>query len=112
MIPDLLKAPDASAAWGDAATICPWMVYLAYGNPAILKQQFDSMKKWVRYITSHTTIPYLWAGGKHYGDWLGLDAPSGSYKGASDETFIASAFYAYSTSLVIKAGNCFYSEQK
>ena len=73
MIPDLLKAPDASAAWGDAATICPWMVYLAYGNPAILKQQFDSMKKWVRYITSHTTIPYLWAGGKHYGDWLGLD---------------------------------------
>ena len=53
-----------------------------------------------------------WAGGKHYGDWLGLDAPSGSYKGASDETFIASAFYAYSTSLVIKAGNCFYSEQK
>ena len=46
-----------------------------------------------------------WAGGKHYGDWLGLDAPSGSYKGASDETFIASAFYAYSTSLVIKAGN-------
>ena len=33
-------------------------------------------------------------------------------KGASDETFIASAFYAYSTSLVIKAGNCFYSEQK
>ena len=105
VIPDLLKAPDASAAWGDAATICPWMVYLAYGNPAILKQQFNSMKKWVHYITSHTTIPYLWAGGKHYGDWLGLDAPSGSYKGASDETFIASAFYAYSTSLVIKAGN-------
>mgnify|MGYP000199453661 CR=1 FL=1 len=33
-----------------------------------------------------------------------LDAPSGSYKGSTREDFIASAFYAYSTSLVIKAG--------
>ena len=105
VIPDLLQNPNASSAWGDAATICPWTVYLAYGNTDILKQQFTSMKKWVNYITTHTTTPYLWTGGEHYGDWLGLDAPSGSYKGSSDESFIASAFYAYSTSLVIKAGN-------
>lgn len=104
VIPDLLQSPHASTAWGDAATICPWAVYMAYGNADILKQQFTSMKKWVDYITTHTTTPYLWTGGEHYGDWLGLDAPSGSYKGSSDESFIASAFYAYSTSLVIKAG--------
>ena len=104
VIPDLLQNPNASSAWGDAAIICPWTVYLAYGNTDILKQQFASMKKWINYITTHTTTPYLWTGGEHYGDWLGLDAPSGSYKGSSDESFIASAFYAYSTSLVIKAG--------
>jgi len=62
------------------------------------------MKKWIDYITSTTTTKYLWTGGTHYGDWLGLDAPSGSYKGSSNEDFIASAFYAYSTSLVIQAG--------
>ncbi|MGN1027238.1 MAG: hypothetical protein ACI4P4_12645, partial [Faecousia sp.] len=77
MIPDLLRAPQASAAWGDAATICPWEIYLAYGNEQILKNQFDCMQKWVDYITSVTTTPYLWTGGTHYGDWLGLDAPSG-----------------------------------
>lgn len=104
VIPDLLQNPQASSAWGDAATICPWQVYLAFGNKQILKNQYQSMKKWIDYITSTTTTKYLWTGGTHYGDWLGLDAPSGSYKGSSNEDFIASAFYAYSTSLVIQAG--------
>lgn len=104
VIPDLLQNPHASSAWGDAAAICPWQVYLAFGNKQILKNQYQSMKKWIDYITSTTTTKYLWTGGTHYGDWLGLDAPSGSYKGSSNEDFIASAFYAYSTSLVIQAG--------
>ena len=105
VIPDLLQAPYGSAAWGDAAVICPWEVYLAYGNPQILKNQFDCMKGWIDYITSSTKTPYLWTGGTHYGDWLGLDAPSGSYKGSTREDFIASAFYAHSTELLIKAGH-------
>ncbi len=104
VIPDLLQNPQASSAWGDAATICPWQVYLAFGNPQILRNQYQSMKKWISYIAATTTTKYLWTGGTHYGDWLGLDAPSGSYKGSSNEDLIASAFYAYSTSLVIKAG--------
>ena len=104
VIPDLLRAELPSAAWGDVATVCPWEVYLAYGNPEILSRQFDSMTKWVDYITSATTKQYLWTGGEHFADWLGLDAPVGSYKGSTREDFIASAYYAYSTELVIKAG--------
>ena len=103
VIPNVLHQ-SGSAAWDDAATICPWAVYLAYGDPNILRAQFASMKKWVDYITAHTTTMDLWTGGEHYGDWLGLDAPSGSYKGSSREDLIASAFYAHSTALVIKAG--------
>ena len=104
VIPDYLPEGEPSAAWGDAAAICPWQVYLTYGNTEILEEQFDSMKGWVDYITKSTTTPYLWTGGVHFGDWLGLDAPSGRYKGSSREDFIATAFYAYSTELVIKAG--------
>ena len=103
VIPNV-RHQSGSAAWDDAATICPWAVYLAYGDPNILRAQFASMKKWVDYITAHTTTKDLWTGGTHYGDWLGLDAPSGSYKGSSREDLIASAFYAHSTALVIKAG--------
>lgn len=101
--PDLLRAEHPSAAWGDAMTICPWELYQAYGNAEILSRFFDNMKRWVDYITGATTKPGLWAGGEHYGDWLGLDAPVGSYKGSSREELIATAFYARSTELVVKA---------
>ncbi len=108
VIPDVLThvqdRETASAAWGDAATIVPWEVYRAYGNVELLRRQYPSMCKWVDYIGTVTTTPDLWTGCWHYADWLGLDAPSGSYKGSTREDFIASAFYAYSTELVIKAG--------
>lgn len=104
VIPNMIDDPESSAAWADAATICPWEIYLAYGNPSILRNQLSCMKKWLHYIAVHTKEDYLWIGGNHFGDWLGLDAPSGSYKGSSNEDFIASAFYAHSTELVVKAG--------
>ena len=96
---------NAAAAWGDAAAIVPWEVYRAYGNVEMLRRQFPSMKKWVDYIGSATEQPPLWVGGWQWADWLGLDAPSGSYKGSSRESFVATAFYARSTELVIKAGH-------
>ena len=49
--PDYLPADQSSAAWGDAATIIPWQVYQTYGDAAILRSQFESMKKWVGYVT-------------------------------------------------------------
>jgi len=108
VVPDVLthvnERGTASAAWGDAAVIVPWEVYRAYGNVALLRRQFPSMRRWVDYIGTITTTPDLWTGCWHYADWLGLDAPSGSYKGSSREDFIASSFYAYSTELVIRAG--------
>ena len=104
VVPNVLPDDPPSAAWGDAATICPWQIYQAYGNLRVLEDQFSSMVKWVDYIASATGTPDLWTGGKHFGDWLGLDAPSGSYKGSSREDFCASAFYANSLSLVVKAG--------
>ncbi len=95
---------SSGAAWGDAATICPWEVYLTYGNKKILSDQFESMHKYVDYMTSVTTEKYMFKGHHQYGDWLGIDAPEGSYKGSSREDLIAQGYYAYSTSLVIKAG--------
>jgi alpha-L-rhamnosidase len=109
VIPDVWtligKDENASAAWGDAATIVPWEVYRAFGNTELLRRQFSSMCKWVDYIGSVTEQPHLWVGGWQWADWLGLDAPSGSYKGSSREAFVATAFYARSTDLVIKAGH-------
>ena len=104
VIPDVMPSGFCSAAWGDAATVCPWQVYQTYGDISVLSDQFDCMKKWVDYITHLTKTENLWTGSGHFGDWLGLDAPSGSYKGSTREDFIASAFYAHSAELVVKAG--------
>ena len=104
VIPQLWDDNKTSCGWGDASTICPWQIYLTYGNIDILKKQYKSMCAYINYITTNTKDKYLWTGGAHFGDWLGLDAPYGSYKGASRDDFIASVFYYYSTTLVIKAG--------
>ncbi|MDO3410522.1 glycoside hydrolase family 78 protein [Saccharibacillus sp. CPCC 101409] len=93
----------SSAAWGDAATIGPWTIYLCYGDKRILAEQYDSMKGWVEYIRAQGDNELLWNTGFHYGDWLGLDAKENSYVGATPTDLIATAFYAYSTSLLSKS---------
>ena len=112
VIPDVMNDQPSSAAWGDAAVICPWQLYQTYGDSGVLEDQFDSMKAWVDFITDVTTTPYLWTGHFQFADWLGLDAPSGTYRGSSREDFVASAFYAYSTRLLIQAGHVLGKEMK
>ena len=104
-IPQVHERPGSSTAvWSDASTVCPWQIYLTYANKKILRRQFKSMCDYVDEIGKITKEKYLWYGCWHFGDWLGLDAPAGSYKGSSDPDIIATIFYAYSVSLVIKAG--------
>lgn len=99
VIPNVIKG-DSSAAWGDAAVICPWTIYQCYGDKRLLQEQFASMKAWVEYIRAQGEDEYLWNTGFHFGDWLGLDAKENSYIGATPRDFIATAYYAYSARLV------------
>lgn len=104
VIPNVVGESEGAAAWSDAATIIPWTMYLSYGDTRILKEQYTSMKGWVEYIRSKAGDRNLWQTGYQYADWLGLDKEEGSDRvGATDVYLVASAYYAYSTSLVIKA---------
>lgn len=105
MVPDTWRFEGSSAGWGDAALICPWELYMAYGDEQVLRERFTCMRKRIDYITGDTKEPDLWIGGIHLGDWLGLDNKSDPLRGGSREDFIASAFYAHSTGLYIKAGH-------
>ncbi|WP_029192775.1 family 78 glycoside hydrolase catalytic domain [Paenibacillus harenae] len=106
VVPHVLGENEhSSSAWGDAAVICPWTIYLCYGDKRILEEQYESMKAWVTYIRRQGDNEYLWNTGFHFGDWLGLDAKSGDYIGATDKDLIATAFYAYSVSLLQKTAN-------
>lgn len=75
VVPHVLRENDySSSAWADAAVICPWTIYLCYGDKRILEEQYESMKSWVEYIRTQGDNEYLWNTGFHYGDWLALDA--------------------------------------
>jgi len=101
---DWSTAESSGAVWGDSATIIPYQLYLTYGNVEILKKHFNCMKRYIDYIGSVTKEKYLWYGCGQFGDWLGLDAPEGSYRGSSNEDFIASVFYRHSVGIVCKVG--------
>lgn len=93
-----------AAGWGDVATIVPWTLYELYGDKKILEDNFELMRRWVEYMHGAGPEEFLWLGGYHYGDWLAMDAGEDSYVGATSNDLIASAFFAYSTELLIRAG--------
>lgn len=103
VVPNILGDQAGAAAWGDAATIIPWTMYLVYGDIAILEEQYDSMKGWVEYIYSVSENGLLWQSGFQYADWLALDKEEMSDRvGATDRYLVATAYYAYSTELLLK----------
>ena len=97
--------PDGGPAWADAAVICPWTMYLCYGDKELLARHFDSLAKFIGYmetkakdlIRSHPDTQ-VWHG---YGDWLALDG-SGNVFGNTPKDLIGTAMFAYSTTLVAK----------
>lgn len=91
-------------AWADAATVCPWEIYKAYGETKVLEDQFNSMKAWVDFVKNKGNCPADWGRGHQFGDWLGLDAEEGSYHGATNDDLLATAYLKYSAELLVKAG--------
>lgn len=104
VIPNILGNQEGAAAWSDAAVIVPWVMYQTYGDLRLLREQYDSMKGWIDYITARCGANGLWQTGYQYGDWLGLDKEeiSNERTGATDVYLVANAYYAYSTELVAK----------
>jgi alpha-L-rhamnosidase len=108
VIPDILNKQGSSTAqpsagWGDVSVIAPWTMYQVYGDKLFLEYQYQSMKAWVEYIRKKAGDSYIWRGGSKYGDWLFYHPPVNNHTepdGYTEHDFIATAFYAYSTSIL------------
>ncbi len=96
--------PPGACAWGDAATILPWTLYLHYGNTETLSACYEGMKAWVDAVARTDRGSRLWDSGFHFGDWLALDGPDpASPLGGTSPVLLASAYYSHSARLVSKA---------
>ncbi len=105
VVPSMDWKDGGSAAWGDAAVVVPYWIYRTYGDTQVIKDQFDSMKKWILFLESLGTQKGLCDKEHfHFGDWLSLDAGDEATGGLTDTKLIATAYLAYSNSLFIEMG--------
>jgi len=102
VIPDILGGNGATG-WADAGVMIPWALYLDYGDVLVLRNQYESMKKWIAYMKQRAGEDLIWDGDFHFGDWLSFASTRSDYMGAYTTTdLIATAYYSYSSSIVSK----------
>ena len=93
----------SASGWADAAVLCPWAIYLAYGDRELLERQYPSMRAWVEYMHSQADEDGIWNyGTMQFGDWVALDAPANSRVGATPLGLIGLAGFARSTEILAK----------
>jgi alpha-L-rhamnosidase len=105
VVPDVLRQPGpATAAWGDAATIVPWVLYQRFGDAEILRRQLPSMRGWVDKMATLAGDELLWTGGFQFGDWLDPAAPPDDpARAKANPDVIATAHLARSAEVVALA---------
>ena len=76
IVPDVLRFPvGPNAAWGDAATVIPTVLFNRFVDEQTLEAQLPSMMAWVDAIIPHVGESGLWEDHMQLGDWLDPDAP-------------------------------------
>ncbi len=105
VVPNVLgKNASAAAAWADAATVVPWVMYQQFGDCKILADQFESMCAWVDHIVLLAGESRLWDKGFQFGDWVDPTAPPDKPAQArTDKAIVASAYFVHSADLLVKA---------
>lgn len=107
VIPAVWVREVSSSYWGDAAVVIPWEMYLAYGDKDFLREQFDSMKKYVEFMRHEGSSEFLFDTKDHFSDWLALDGVYDNHHCGQDKRYkkmLATGAYAHSTDILIKAG--------
>jgi len=97
VVPKAIPLPDGGPAWSDAAIICPWTMYLAYGDTRILADNYKVMRRFMDFLLQAS--PNLircapeFEGWPGFGDWLSINAPT-------PRDLIGTAFLAYDAQLM------------
>ncbi|MBK9746539.1 MAG: family 78 glycoside hydrolase catalytic domain [Chloroflexi bacterium] len=88
---------DGGPAWADAAIICPWTIYLCYGDTRILEQSYATMTRFMEFLLAnspgHVRCAPDWEGWPGFGDWLSINA-------STPRDLLGTAFLAYDASLM------------
>jgi len=92
---DHVHGQGGDAAWGDVATVAPWVLYWYYGDADFLARCYPMILRWLDYLWREsenglrTPDPKKY---KVYGDWVSLDA-------GTPHEILMTAFFAHSADL-------------
>ncbi len=92
------------AGWADATVVVPWVLYEAYGDEAVLRENLPAMAAHVEYEQAQLDAEGIWSGGFQFGDWLDPDAPTAApWQAKARAPLVATAYAAHSAELLAKA---------
>jgi alpha-L-rhamnosidase len=90
--------PYGAAAWAEAGLVVPWNTYLMYDDRGILEENYESMEKYMTFLSNQKFDGYLYNGaGTDYGDWVAYVS--------TDSRYISVCYYAYAALLMEKISN-------
>ena len=102
--PEGLPPMDMAAIWADASVWVPWALWTAYGDDAVLRDQWPSMLAHVDRVRSRLSERGLWEGGFQFGDWLDPSAPPDDPgRSKADTGVVATAVYFRTLTLAAAA---------
>lgn len=107
---------SASVGWGDASVLVPWAIYEVYGDAAVLRDNYEMMKRWVDFLERRARKTrlggwlrknrdqrYIIDTGMDYGEWCepGADVMK-TMRDASlhGQPEVATAYFAHSSALL------------
>ncbi|WP_249124785.1 alpha-L-rhamnosidase [Saccharopolyspora erythraea] len=104
VIPQVPGLSEPVAAWGDAITVVPSVLWERFGDLDALRECFEAMATWVDVIEARSGESLLWQDGLQFGDWLDPDAPPERPGEAKvDADIVATAYFFRSAELTGKA---------
>lgn len=89
---------DGGPGFADAGIICPWTIYLCFGDHRILERHYPSMTAFMDFL--ERTSPQRIRGGEDstafagFGDWLAIDAVEPG-RAPTPKPLIGTAYYAH-----------------
>jgi hypothetical protein len=97
-----------SPEWGSASVLVPWQQYEFTGDTTLLRRYYDTMKRYVDYLTSRASDHIVSHG---LGDWYDIGPNPPGYAQLTPKALTATAFYFVDTQVLARTARMFGFDQ-